>query len=343
MWYLIGKIFLLLVLALLLGVALGVYFTRQRIHDRLARGELAPAPHDHQAIMDRLAAVESERDQEVAQRTRLTHDLLRSAEENEAMRGELLSHQAKLRDVHAEVERMRNQLHDTEQSKAQLDQQVRLLAPRTGEHVFADSARGADVIDLEQAREWSQLPEGRASWLDEEPAPLATPSADAAAGADRYRSWEDTAPSWAAVGGRSAIDAHDRVAQAADRAMTDPTPVFVPRPDPAAVVEDSWPERHAPFAPPANSPVTDLRPPAPFFSGPTGADDLLEVVGVERADLPALESLGIATYRQLAMLDAVGVEQLRQSLPGRPERVEQEEWLHQAAHLHEVKYGEHLG
>lgn len=117
---------------------------------------------------------------------------------------------------------------------------------------------------------------------------------------------------------------------------TDPPPAIEapPAADPAPAAE----------AAPAGAPASATAGGEPARVSPNGTaavvDDLREIRGIGPATEAALHALGIHSFRQLAVLDAAGREELRAALRDTRQRMERDDWVGQAAELHRAKYGE---
>jgi predicted flap endonuclease-1-like 5' DNA nuclease len=90
---------------------------------------------------------------------------------------------------------------------------------------------------------------------------------------------------------------------------------------------------------------TDTRIPMPTFSEaptmelPAVVDDLRALRGIGPSMERMLHSLGIVSYRQLAMLDGAELARVRAELSEFRNRIEREDWVGQARALHREKYG----
>lgn len=69
-------------------------------------------------------------------------------------------------------------------------------------------------------------------------------------------------------------------------------------------------------------------------------DDLGDVTGIGPRLARQLRSIGVVTFRDLALVDGEQLARVRALLPACPDRVEQESWQAQARALHVTKYGE---
>jgi predicted flap endonuclease-1-like 5' DNA nuclease len=78
---------------------------------------------------------------------------------------------------------------------------------------------------------------------------------------------------------------------------------------------------------------------APTAEIPAVTDDLRAVRGIGPSMERKLHSLGIVSYRQLAMLDGPELERVRGELTDFRGRIERESWVGQARALHREKYG----
>ena len=78
---------------------------------------------------------------------------------------------------------------------------------------------------------------------------------------------------------------------------------------------------------------------APTMEIPAVSDDLRAVRGIGPSMERKLHSLGIVSYRQLALLDGAELEQVRAELTDFRNRIEREDWAGQARALHREKYG----
>ena len=78
---------------------------------------------------------------------------------------------------------------------------------------------------------------------------------------------------------------------------------------------------------------------APTAQIPAVTDDLRAVRGIGRSMERKLHSLGIVSYRQLAMLDGAELERVRAELTDFRGRIEREDWVGQARALFREKYG----
>lgn len=78
------------------------------------------------------------------------------------------------------------------------------------------------------------------------------------------------------------------------------------------------------------------------FAPPPGAepDDLQRIRGVGPAMERLLNAQGILTFRQLAVLDDAGIEQLQSRLPGFTGRIRRDRWVDQARQLHIETHGD---
>jgi predicted flap endonuclease-1-like 5' DNA nuclease len=73
---------------------------------------------------------------------------------------------------------------------------------------------------------------------------------------------------------------------------------------------------------------------------PLREDDLRRIRGIGPAIERSLHSLGIRTYRQLALLDSDGMNEVREALRDFRQRIDREDWVGQARELHREKYRE---
>jgi predicted flap endonuclease-1-like 5' DNA nuclease len=78
---------------------------------------------------------------------------------------------------------------------------------------------------------------------------------------------------------------------------------------------------------------------APTMELPAVSDDLRAVRGIGPSMERTLHSLGIVSYRQLALLDGAELERVRAELTEFRNRIEREDWVGQARALHREKYG----
>jgi predicted flap endonuclease-1-like 5' DNA nuclease len=78
---------------------------------------------------------------------------------------------------------------------------------------------------------------------------------------------------------------------------------------------------------------------APTMELPAVTDNLRAVRGIGPSMERKLHSLGIVSYRQLALLDGAELERVRAELTDFRNRIEREDWVGQARALHREKYG----
>ena len=91
----------------------------------------------------------------------------------------------------------------------------------------------------------------------------------------------------------------------------------------------------------SEAPTAEIPVPAPADAGSSaGPDDLRAIRGIGPSIERILHGLDITTYRQLAVLEGVELQRLRDALQDFRARVEREDWIGQARDLHRQKYGE---
>jgi predicted flap endonuclease-1-like 5' DNA nuclease len=78
------------------------------------------------------------------------------------------------------------------------------------------------------------------------------------------------------------------------------------------------------------------------FVPPPGAepDNLRRIRGIGPAMERLLNEQGIVTFRQLAVLDEAGIDELQTRLPGVPGRIRRDRWVEQAQKLHVETHGD---
>jgi predicted flap endonuclease-1-like 5' DNA nuclease len=69
-------------------------------------------------------------------------------------------------------------------------------------------------------------------------------------------------------------------------------------------------------------------------------DDLRRIRGIGPAMERLLNAEGITTFRQLAVLDDAGIDELQARLPGVPGRIRRDRWVEQAQKLHVETHGD---
>lgn len=121
--------------------------------------------------------------------------------------------------------------------------------------------------------------------------------------------------------------------------QVDLTPAFgdLPVPEPVGIDEPTAVIPIPPAAPPrVTSPAFSE---APTMEIPAVTDDLRAVRGIGPSMERMLHSLGIVSFRQLALLDGSELERVRDELHEFRTRIEREDWIGQARALHKDKYG----
>jgi predicted flap endonuclease-1-like 5' DNA nuclease len=110
-------------------------------------------------------------------------------------------------------------------------------------------------------------------------------------------------------------------------------PVAEPEPEPDAAPTEEVVTR------PAGPPAGDAG--AAFVAPPDAEpDDLQRIRGVGPAMVRLLNEQGIMTFRQLAVLDDAGIDELQSRLPGFSGRIRRDRWIEQARELHVETHGD---
>jgi predicted flap endonuclease-1-like 5' DNA nuclease len=78
---------------------------------------------------------------------------------------------------------------------------------------------------------------------------------------------------------------------------------------------------------------------APTMEIPAVTDNLRALRGIGPSMERMLHSLGIVSFRQLALLDGDELQRVRDELRDFRTRIEREDWIGQARALHKEKYG----
>jgi predicted flap endonuclease-1-like 5' DNA nuclease len=109
-------------------------------------------------------------------------------------------------------------------------------------------------------------------------------------------------------------------------------------------------ERPSVAAEPAEEVVTQPAGPPAQVAGDAGAafvappdaepDNLQRIRGVGPAMVRLLNEQGIMTFRQLAVLDDAGIDELQSRLPGFSGRIRRDRWIEQARELHVETHGD---
>lgn len=127
---------------------------------------------------------------------------------------------------------------------------------------------------------------------------------------------------------------------------TDEHPVEDVRPDfvdvpPDGVLVDETAAATPAAAPPVAVPSDDVAGEGPFVPPPDAEpDNLRRIRGIGPAMERLLNEQGIVTFRQLAVLNDAGIEELQGRLPGVPGRIRRDQWVPQARDLHVETHGD---
>jgi predicted flap endonuclease-1-like 5' DNA nuclease len=119
-------------------------------------------------------------------------------------------------------------------------------------------------------------------------------------------------------------------------ALTPPV-ADLPVPEPVGIDEPTAVIPIPPAAPP-RMPSAAFRE-ARTMEVPAVTDDLRAVRGIGPSMERMLHSLGIVSFRQLALLDGSDLQRVRDELRDFRTRIEREDWVGQARALHKAKYG----
>ena len=94
--------------------------------------------------------------------------------------------------------------------------------------------------------------------------------------------------------------------------------------------------------PPADPPAADPGPAAGLFGAPAEApiDDLKIISGIGPVIEKQLAGIGVTTYRQIARFSPDDVARVNDAIEVFQGRIEREDWIAQAARLHQEKYGD---
>ena len=110
-----------------------------------------------------------------------------------------------------------------------------------------------------------------------------------------------------------------------------------------AELEGNLAECHAKAAAASAASASDASPGVAYgLFGPVAdapIDDLKGISGIGPVIEKQLAGIGVTTYRQIADFDADDVERVQEAIDFFPGRIERENWISQAATLHQEKYG----